>query len=88
LEDVLVVPALSTFEQQGSTFVYQVVNDTLNAKRIEVLAETKGLTVLQGLEKGDEILAKGVGSVRPGSRIKPQLTSIDSIVQSFDQVFK
>lgn len=88
LEDVLVVPAMSTFEQQGQTFVYLVVNDSLRAKSIAVLAETQGLTVLQGLNEGDEILAKGVGKVRPGTRIIPEPTAIDSIVQSFDQVFK
>lgn len=88
LEDVLVVPALSTFEQQGQTFVYLVVNDSLKAKSIDVLAETQGLTVLQGLNEGDEILGMGVGKVRPGARIVPQPTAIDSVVQSFDQVFK
>lgn len=88
LDNVLVVPAMSTFEQQGETFVYLVVNDSLRAKSIAVLAETQGLTVLQGLNEGDEILAKGVGKVRPGTRIIPELTAIDSIVQSFDQVFK
>ncbi len=88
LEDVLIVPAMSTFEQQGETFVYLVVNDSLRAKSIAVMAETQGLTVLQGLNEGDEILAKGVGKVGPGTRIIPEPTSIDSIVQSFDQVFK
>jgi len=88
LEDVLVVPALSTFEQQGTTFVYQVINDSLKAKKIDVEAETEGLTVLRGLEEGDQILAKGAGKVRPGLRINPQPTTIDSIVQSFDPVFK
>jgi membrane fusion protein (multidrug efflux system) len=87
LEDVLVVPTLSTFEQQGKTFVYLVENDSLNAKSIDVQAETQGLTVLQGLNVGDQILAKGIGKVGPGTRIIPKLTVIDSIVQSFNQVF-
>lgn len=88
LKDVLVVPALSTFEQQGDTFVYLVEQDTLRAKKITVTAEVNGLTVLQGLEEGDEILAKGVGAVRPGTRIAPRLTTIDSVLSSFDNVFK
>ena len=88
LDDVLVVPTLSTFEQQGKTFVYQVESDSLRAESIDVLAETEGLTVFEGLEEGDEILAQGVGKVRPGTRIIPKPTSIDSIVQSFDQVFR
>lgn len=88
LENVLVVPSLSTFEQQGQTFVYLVVKDSLKAKSISTLAEAQGLTVLQGLNEGDEILGMGVGKVRPGERIVPQPTAIDSIVRSFDQVFK
>lgn len=88
LDSVLVVPTLSTFEQQGKTFVYLVENDSIHAKNIEVLAETNGYTVLQGLKEGTQVLAKGVGKVRPGSKIEPRPTSIDSIVQSFEQVFK
>ncbi len=88
LENVLVVPTLSTFEQQGKTFVYLVTNDSVHARNIEVMAETNGYTVLEGLSEGAQILAKGVGKIRPGSRIDPQPTSIDSIVQSFEQVFK
>lgn len=88
LEDVMVIPTLSTFEQQGKTFVYLVEDDSLRAQSIEVLALTQGLTVLNGLEEGQEILAQGVGKVRPGTRIIPKPTSIDSIVQSFDQVFR
>ncbi len=88
LDGVLVVPTLSTFEQQGKTFVYLVEDDTLRAKSIEIVTETNGLTVLQGLQEGNEILAMGVGKVRPGAKIIPQPASIDSIVQSFDQVFQ
>jgi membrane fusion protein (multidrug efflux system) len=88
LEDVLVVPALSTFEQQGNTFVYLVQADSLLAKKISVRADVDGLTVLEGLKEGDEILAKGVGNVRSGMKIIPEPTSIDSILESFDKVFK
>lgn len=88
LENVLAVPALSTFEQQNKNFVYLVQGDTLVTKAIVPLANVKGLTILEGLNEGDQILAKGVGSVRPGTKIIPQLTSLDSILNSFDKVFK
>jgi membrane fusion protein (multidrug efflux system) len=88
LEDVLVVPSLSTFEQQDKTFVYLVQDDILEAKRIEVLAKAGGFTVLQGLEEGEQILGKGSSKVRPGTKIVPQPTSVDSIAQSFEPVFK
>ncbi|ETN94696.1 membrane fusion protein, multidrug efflux system [Zhouia amylolytica] len=89
MDDALVVPELSTFEQQGKRFVYVVENDSLVTKAITSAAETNGLLVItEGLQEGDQILAKGVSKVRPGTKIVPQPTSIDSIVNSFNKVFK
>ncbi|MCM4150483.1 efflux RND transporter periplasmic adaptor subunit [Arenibacter sp. N53] len=88
LENVLAVPALSTFEQQNKNFVYLVQGDSLVTKAITPLATINGLTILEGLNEGDQILAKGVGSARPGTKIIPQLTSLDSILNSFNKVFK
>lgn len=88
-EDALVVPTLSTYEQQGKTFVYKVVSDSLVSSAITVLSEVANMYVVQdGVEKGTTILAKGANKVKPGTRIKPQLVSMDSIVNSFDTVFK
>jgi membrane fusion protein (multidrug efflux system) len=88
LDNVLAVPALSTFEQQNKNFVYLVQGDSLVTKAITPVATVNGLTILEGLNEGDQILAKGVGSARPGTKIIPQLTSLDSILNSFDKVFK
>jgi membrane fusion protein (multidrug efflux system) len=88
LDNVLVVPSVSTYEQQGKTFVYLVQDGVLDAKSIEVLGETRGLIVMQGLDEGTQILASGVSRVRPGTTIVPQPTTVDSIVQSFEPVFK
>ncbi|MCM5662074.1 efflux RND transporter periplasmic adaptor subunit [Galbibacter mesophilus] len=89
-ESVLVVPSLSTFEQQGKKFVYKVAeNDSLYEASIKSIDETdKFLVVKEGIEEGDEILAKGVGKVQSGMKIVPQPTSLDSIFNSFDTVFK
>lgn len=88
-EDALIVPALSTYEQQGKTFVYKVVNDSLVASSLTVLAEVNKVYVVKdGVEKGTIILAKGANKVKPGAKIKPQPTSMDSIVNSFNTVFK
>ncbi len=88
MENALVIPSLSTFEQQNKKLVYLVQGDTLAPKAITVISETKGLTVVKGLNEGDQILAEGVGKVRPGTKIIPQLKSLDSIVNSFSTVFK
>jgi len=87
---VLVVPTLSTFERQGKTFVFQVApNDSLYTTTIEVSAKVDNLSIVNsGLKEGDQILAQGVGKVQPGIKIIPQLTSIDSIINSFEPVFK
>jgi len=86
--DAIVVPALATYERQGKTFVYKVQADTLLASAIGIAAESGKLYVIDsGLQKGDSILANGVGKVRPGTRIKSVPTSMDSILNSFDTVF-
>ncbi|MGS2763372.1 efflux RND transporter periplasmic adaptor subunit [Sinomicrobium sp. M5D2P9] len=88
--DVLVVPALSTFEQQGKKFVYIVAdNDSIYSRSIETVAEVDNLLIIRdGIKENEQILGKGVGKVRPGMKITPQPTSIDSIVNSFNTVFK
>lgn len=87
--DATVVPTISTFERQGNTFVYKVQGDTLVATAINIVTETNKIYVItEGVEKGDSILAKGLNKVREGAKIKPQPTPIDSILDSFNTVFK
>lgn len=89
-EDALVIPTLSTFERQQKVFVYKVSpNDTIYDVAIDVAAKVEGLSVvLSGLEKDDRILAQGTGRVRPGMRIDPMPTKIDSITRLSEPVFK
>lgn len=85
----LVIPSESTFERQGKVYVYTVNNDSLAEKTIEVEAQVGKLYVVKsGLEKEETILAKGLNKVRSGVKIKPVPTPLDSIVNSFDTVFK
>lgn len=90
-EKALVVPALSTYERQGSTFVYKLKGDSLVSSAISILNEVKKLYVVDendGVKEGDLILAQGTSKVRPGMKIEPKKVSLDSITNSFDQVFK
>ena len=90
-KDAIVVPSLSTYERQGQTFVYKVRADTLTSSSIDILSEVNNLYVVKdddGVNSGEIILAKGTGKVRPGMKISPKKVSMDSIVESFDQVFK
>lgn len=85
----LVIPSESTFERQGKVYAYTVNNDSLAEKTIEVEAQVGKLYVVKsGLEKEETILAKGLNKVRSGAKIKPVPTPLDSIVNSFDTVFK
>lgn len=86
--EALVVPTLSTYEKQGKTFVFKIQADTLVASSIQITAKSDNLYVIDaGVQKGDSILANGVGKVRPGMQIKPVPTRMDSIINSFDTVF-
>lgn len=86
--EALIVPVLSTYEQQGKTFVYKVQADTLVASAIQIVAKSDKLYVIDtGVQKGDLILANGVGKVRPGMQIKPIPTPMKNILNSFDTVF-
>ncbi len=88
-ENALVIPTLSTYEQQGKTFVYKVVGDSLVSSAVTVLSEVANMYVVaDGIEKGTTILAKGANKVRPGTKIIPLAVPMDSIVNSFDTVFK
>jgi membrane fusion protein (multidrug efflux system) len=44
--------------------------------------------VTDGIEQGNTILAKGANKTKPGTKIRPQSVPMDSIVDSFDTVFK
>ncbi|MDX1271075.1 efflux RND transporter periplasmic adaptor subunit [Bizionia paragorgiae] len=88
-KNALVVPAESTFERQGKYYVYGVQGDSLVTRPIAIKATANRLYIVEsGLEKGETILAKGINKLGPGSKIKPMPISMDSIVKSFNTVFK
>ena len=87
--DALVLPAESTFERQGKTIVYKVANDSLIDTPIVIADEAgKVYVVKSGVEAGETILAKGFNKVTGGSKIQPIMTPMDSILNSFNTVFK
>lgn len=87
--DVLVIPSESTYERQGKSFVYQVIQDSLVDKPIAILKSSGRLFIIKdGIEVGETILAKGLNKVSSGSKIKPIMKPLDSIINSFNTVFK
>jgi len=88
--DATVIPALSTYERQGITYVYKVQGDTLAVlNSIDVVDRVDNLVIVKdGVKPGDKIVAKGVGKLRDQTPIIPQLVSFDSITKGLDKVFK
>ena len=88
--DAIVVPKESTYEQQGSTYVYKVGKDsTAVASLINITTEVDNLYVVSdGVAKGDLIIAKGVANLRGATKIKPMEVSFDSIAKPIVQVFR
>jgi len=89
-ENVPVVPASATFEQQGRVYVFKVQGDTLAvSSSISVKDRVDNIVVVgSGVEAGDKILAQGVGKVRNNTPIVPQPVAFDSIANSINVVFK
>ncbi|MFD2551375.1 efflux RND transporter periplasmic adaptor subunit [Bizionia sediminis] len=87
--NAILIPAASTFERQGKFFVYKVIKDSLADKAVSVLKTANRYYIIDdGLQAGEVILAKGFNKVTSGSKIQPVKTSMDSIINSFDTVFK
>ncbi len=88
--DALVVPQESTFEQQGSVYVYKVGQDsTATSSKIGIAAEVENLYVVDaGLKKGEIIVAKGANKLRGNTKIKPQEMPFDSIAKPIEKVFR
>ncbi|MEZ4856951.1 MAG: efflux RND transporter periplasmic adaptor subunit [Gelidibacter sp.] len=89
-ENAIVVPQESTYEQQGSTYVYKIAADsTAVATRINITAEVGNMFVVsEGLKAGDKIVAKGVAKLRGDTKIKPIQISFDSIAKPIEKVFR
>lgn len=81
--DVLAVPEQSTFEQQGFVYVFKVENDTVRTTQIDVEARINNIALVRdGLQRGDQVVASGVGILRNGAAIVPNPVKFDSIVNT------
>lgn len=89
-EAVAVVPKESTYERQGSTYVYKIMDDNMAvAKRISVVADINNVYVVsEGVKIGDRIVATGVSKLRGDTKVKPIEVAFDSIAQPIDKVFR
>jgi membrane fusion protein (multidrug efflux system) len=86
----VVVPEVSTFEQQGISYVYKVQGDSLAIlTSITVKERINNLVIVSsGLNAGERIVYEGTGKLRDKTPIKPQLVPFDSIAQTLKVAFK
>jgi membrane fusion protein (multidrug efflux system) len=85
-----VVPAMSTYERQGMTYVYKVQGDTLAALfPINILDRVENLLIVKdGVVPGEKIVGQGIGKLKDQTPIIPQPVAFDSIAKGLKQVFK
>ncbi|MGB3344060.1 MAG: efflux RND transporter periplasmic adaptor subunit [Aequorivita sp.] len=89
-ENATLVPAVSTYERQGITYVYKVQGDTLALPTsIDIVDRVDNLMIVEdGIKSGDKIVAKGVDKLRGSTPIQAQPVAFDSIVKGLKRVFK
>lgn len=88
--DAVVVPKESTYDQQGSIYVYKLdQTNTATAAKITIAGDVDNLYVVtSGVKEGDKIVAQGVSSLRGQTKIQPQEKPFDSIAQPLNKVFR
>lgn len=89
-KDTVVVPEVSTFEQQGKVYVYKVQGDTLAVMtNIQLTDRVNNVVVVaSGVEAGEHIIAQGVAKLRNNTPVQPQPVPFDSIANTLNVVFK
>ncbi|WP_317044138.1 efflux RND transporter periplasmic adaptor subunit [Maribacter cobaltidurans] len=89
-ENVLVVPKESTFDRQGSVYVYQVLSDsTAVSKSIAVINEVHNLYLVEsGIQEGDKIVGLGVDKLRGDTKIIPKSVAFDSVAKPIKKLFR
>lgn len=86
--NVLVVPEVASYEQQGKINVYKVVNDTAISAVVEVIDHVDNMIIVKdGVKEGEVIVVTGVGTLRNKTAIQPKKANFDSIVTSIKPVF-
>lgn len=87
-DNVLVIPEVSTYEQQGLVNTYIVEKDTLRPIVVDVVSRVNNKIIIKsGLKKGDVVVATATGGLKKGTKIKPQPVHIDSVTNAIKPVF-
>lgn len=86
--NALVVPESATYEQQGIVYLFKVEKDTAKNTVIDVQDRVNNMIIVKsGINKGEKIVAAGIGGLKPGTAVIPKPVKFDSLVQSIKPIF-
>lgn len=87
-DNAIVVPESATYEQQGIVYVYKVEKDTAKNVVVDVVERIDNMALIKsGVNKGDQVIAAGIGGLKPGTAVIPKPIKMDSLVQSIKPKF-
>ncbi|WP_308005336.1 efflux RND transporter periplasmic adaptor subunit [uncultured Chryseobacterium sp.] len=87
-DNVLVIPESATYEQQGIVYVYKVDKDTAKNVVINVIDRIDNMALIKsGVNKGETVVAAGIGGLKPGTAVIKKPVKMDSLVQSIKPKF-
>ncbi|WP_118975144.1 efflux RND transporter periplasmic adaptor subunit [Taibaiella koreensis] len=83
-QSALIVPQEATFEIQDKVFVYTVADSNkVVSKPIRILGKTASYYFVDnGVRTGDKIVLSGIGNLRDGVVIAPQMVTADSVLKT------
>ena len=85
---VLVIPEVASYEQQGKINVYKVRNDTAYSSVVNVIDRVDNMIIVSdGAKEGEVIVVSGIGTLRDKTPIQPKKVAFDSIVNSIKPIF-
>ena len=76
-KNALSVPDTSVMYEGSKKFIYKIIENNI-LKKVEIKTGVRNqgnLEILDGLVKGDKIIAEGLTKVRPGMKVKPTIKS-------------
>jgi len=88
-DNAVVVPESATYEQQGIVYVYKVGADKkVKNTVVKVKDRVDNMAIIEsGIQKGDQIVATGIGGLKDDAQIIPKPIKFDSLVQSIKPLF-
>lgn len=82
-KEVIVVPEVATFEQQGIDYVYAVRNDTAYTTTVKIKDKINRIAIIEsGVKQGDKVVVEGIVKLRNQTPVLPQTVNFDTLVNS------